>query len=394
MTIERFRIGVNTLFFIPGEVGGSETYLRRTLSAMAKNFPGVDLVLFTNLENEPTFRKDLASHPQVYYHQLHFRASNRYMRIVREQTELPVAVKKRGVHVLWSPGYTAPFFCPCPQVATIHDMQYKTHPEDLSCLARITTDILVRAAVRRSDRIITCSEFSKSEVIRFTGAEEQKIHAIHLGVDPQFAAMLEEETGKQISSLNPVADKPFILSVANTYPHKNLHKLIDAFRQIMDRIEHRLVLVGLPRLGEDRVKASLSRISDPSRVVRLSGLTQPQLIALYRGADLFVFPSLYEGFGLPVLEAMAVGTPVVTTRMGSIPEVGGRNVLYADPPKSEQIAIHILEILHWEESRRSRWLESARKRAGTFSWTETAQKTMKVLQEAGQLSFAFAHPSI
>ena len=149
---EEMKIGINTLFLIPGEVGGTETYLRQTLLAMAEFCPGVSLVLFTNRENDPVLKKDLSGFKQVTFVRLDFGASNKSARITREQTELPGKVREAGVDVLWSLGYTAPFFSPCPQVVTIHDMQYKTYPEDLSFRARIVTDVLVKIAARRCRR--------------------------------------------------------------------------------------------------------------------------------------------------------------------------------------------------------------------------------------------------
>jgi glycosyltransferase involved in cell wall biosynthesis len=373
-------IGVNTLFLIPGEVGGSETYLRRTLSAMATLFPDVGLVLFTNRENDPVLRKDLSSFPQVEFQLLNFRAANRFMRIIREQTELPVRVKKSDIDVLWSPGYTAPFFCHCPQIVTIHDMQYIIHPEDLTLSARLATRILVRAAARCCNRIIAISEFSKNEIANHTSAEPSRIKVVHNGVDTSMFGTTPKKYPNGYPSIE-IKKAPYILSVANTYPHKGIHILVDAFGEIMDSIENNLVLVGLSRLGEGRVKKAINRLEDKNRIIRLSKLSTDKLAALYRGADLFVFPSLYEGFGLPVLEAMMAGTPVVTTRMGSIPEVGGDHVVYADPPDAQSIANRMIEVLGWSPEQRLNWIQKAKVYASRFTWEKTARETMKVLKQ-------------
>ena len=180
------RIGVNTLFLIPGEVGGTETYLRQTLLAIAKHLPGVELVLFTNKENDSVLRKDLVKFKQTEFVQLDFKASNRYARIIREQLELPFKVRKSGVDVLWSAGYTAPFFSVCPQAVTIHDIQYKRHPEDLSFLARCVSDVLIRMACWRCDSVIAVSQFTKEEIIEFSPVRKDRVFVIHEGVDPFF----------------------------------------------------------------------------------------------------------------------------------------------------------------------------------------------------------------
>jgi len=375
-------VGVNTLFFIPGEVGGSETYLRRILIAMAELFPDIGLVLFTNRENDPELRSDLSSFPQVEYRLLNFKASNRYNRIIREQMELPLRINHDRIDVLWSPGYTAPFFCGCPQVTSILDMQYKRHPEDLSTIARVTTDLLIISAAKISSRIITISEFSKKEIIRFTTAPPEKIHSILLAAASEFANPLREDAGRNDAALQKLNGRPYILSVANSYPHKNLHTLVEAFSLIIHRVEHNLVLIGRPRLGEKRLQDAIHKISDKKRIIRIDRASTEALISWYRNADLFVFPSLYEGFGLPVLEAMMAGTPVVTTRMGSIPEVGGNHVVYVDPPDAGAIANRIFEVLNWDKKQRAFWVQNARIHADAFSWHITAKNTMEVLKIA------------
>ena len=377
-------IGVNTLFFIRGEVGGSETYLRQTVSCMAKLFPDIRMTLFTNRENDSVLKKDLSCFSHVEFRLLNFRATNRFVRIIREQVELPKRARQSRIDVLWSPGYTSPFFCHCPQVTSILDMQYKTHPDDLSFLARIVTDILIRVSVKRSAGIITISEFSKKEIVKYTLAPPDKIHAILLAAAPEFAVTDTDITHEDnaVCSFPMLGQRPYILSVANTYPHKNMHTLIDAFGKIMGNIAHNLVIIGLPRLGEEKVKKAIDGLSDPSRVIRLSRLSRGDLAMLYNRADIFVFPSLYEGFGLPILEAMISGIPVVTTKRGAIPEVGGNYAVYADPPDAQTIAARIMEIVRWDPEQRADWVQRAKIHTLDFTWEKTAEEVMKVLEHS------------
>ena len=253
------RIGVNTLFLIPGEVGGTETYLRQTLLAIAKHFPGVELVLFTNKENDSVLRKDLAKFNQTEFVQLNFKASNRYARIIREQLELPFKVRKNSVDVLWSAGYTAPFFSVYPQAVTIHDMQYKRHPEDLNFLARCVSDVLIRMACWRCDSVIAVSQFTKNEIIEFSSVRKDRVFVIHEGVDPFFQKKPHNKEVRSVLKELLPWEAPYILCVSNTYPHKNVHMLVDAFSQVMDVIPHNLVLVGKPRLGEKALQESGTR---------------------------------------------------------------------------------------------------------------------------------------
>jgi glycosyltransferase involved in cell wall biosynthesis len=375
------RIGVNTLFLIPGEVGGTETYLREVLLAMAKSFADIEWVLFTNRENDDYFRRIFGEFPRFAFHPLPLRAMNRYARIIREQIDLPFRVASIRADLLWSPGYTAPFFSPCPQAVTIPDMQYRRYPEDLTFLARMVTDILVRIAARRCKCIIAISEFSRGEILKFTRVRKESVEVTYLAADPAFARPISGDIRRHRLKGLLISEKPYILCIANTYPHKNVHTLIDAFGRILEKIPHQLVLVGNPRLGERRVREALSKISDTSRIQRLTKVDDEDLIALYQGADLFVFPSLYEGFGLPVLEAMMSGIPVLTTRCGSIPEVGGDKVSYFDPTGSSDLSQQILQMVAWEGNHRKQWVTEAQRRAGRFSWNLTAEKTVECFKK-------------
>lgn len=379
-------IGVNTLFLIPGEVGGSQTYFCQTLDAICRNHEQFRITLFTNLENHIYLQSLFDKYRQVHFSNLNFKATHRYVRIVREQIELPFKVKQAGVDVLWSPGCTAPAISHCPQVLTIHDMQYKRHPEDLSQMARVTTEVLIKIACFRVHRFLTISEFSKSEIMRFTGIPEYKIAVSHLASD-NFAQEFRPNStiGKGVSKWIPENQK-YILTIANSYPHKNLHTLIDAFGQIASQIPHQLVVIGKPRLGEPMVKNSLANLSDKDRVTRISGLTREKLIDVYRCADLFVFPSLYEGFGLPVLEAMMCLVPVVTTKKGSIPEVGGDFAIYVPQPTKQAFAETILRVLSWSLDYRCEFTGNARKWAESFSWKKTADQTIEILRSTAERS--------
>ena len=373
-------IGVNTLFLIPGEVGGTETYLREILMEIARSFPSQEVLLFTNRENDIHLRNLFESYQQFSFCSLPCRAMNRYQRIILEQTLLPCYVAKTDIDLLWSPGYTAPFFSSCPQVVTIHDMQYKRHPEDLTFLARLATDMLVRSAVRRCQKIIAVSEFSRCEIIQFTQVSSDKIAVIPEAADPLYAEILSKaEIRKRLAPLFP-SDRSYILCVANSYPHKNVHALIQAFGDILDRVPHDLVLVGKPRLGEPLVQKAIARLPSKDRFHRIDRVDKGQLIAFYQGADLFVFPSLYEGFGLPVLEAMMAGTPVIAARKGSIPEVGGDRITYFDADRPGDLLKQMMRILNLSGDQHLTLIRKARAHAESFSWKLTAQKSLDCFQ--------------
>ncbi|MDU9051113.1 MAG: glycosyltransferase family 1 protein [Candidatus Electrothrix sp. Rat3] len=371
------RIGINTLFLVPGDVGGTEIYLRRNLLAMVADNPHDVFVLFTTLDNQGLFRDELKSFANVEYVGLRFRAAIRPLRIICEQILLPWYVWKSKVAVLWSPGYTAPALCSCPQAVTVHDLQYKSHPDDLTFLERITLDALVRTACHQCEAVIAVSEFSKKEILRYGFAAVQKVHAVLEGVEPDFARPVTEEETVQL----PVAGRPYILCVAHTYPHKQVHLLIEAFSRLAEKIPHHLVLVGRPRRGEGRVEESLAVCPARDRIHRLASLEYTELRSLYQQADVFVLPSEYEGFGLPVLEALLAGVLVVTTKKASLPEVGGDCASYVRQSSSEDFAEAIADVLGKTSNERAEMIDRGRAWAQEFTWKKSAACILHILKD-------------
>lgn len=375
------KVAVNTLFYLPGEVGGSETYLRETLLAVAKDFPEIQLQVVTNRENDAVLREEFSAHAQLSFHPLNLAATNRYARIIAEQTALPRLLKGLSPDLLWSPGYTMPARAPCAQVVSILDMQYRTYPEDLSHLARWTTHALVSMAVRRADEILAISEFSRNEIVRETGAAPERIHVTPLGVDPLFGTDVGVARKAEVRRRFVGSDAPFLLSVAHSYPHKNLPALVNAFRLIAGEIPHHLLLIGKPRRGEPALQQALSA-APAGRVHRVEGVSREELIALYQASSAFLFPSLYEGFGLPLLEAMLAGTPVLATGAGATREVGGAYCAYADGRDVRAWSKAVLDIVRMDDAQRASVIAAARTRALRFTWTESSARTVAAWRAA------------
>ncbi len=380
------RIGINTLFHVPGDIGGSETYLLELLRALAAGpAAGDDLVLFTHRGNDAVLRAWLAAFPRLRYECLGFDAARRPVRLLAEQTALPVRVRRVRPDVLWSPGCSAPLAAPGPQVVTLYDFQYRHYPQDFAWPVRQATALLAQAAARRADRVLGISEFARGEILRFTGARPERVTATPLAADPAFAippaAATREAVRRRLGF-----DGPFWLCVAHTYPHKNVAALVRAFAALAPEAPHRLVLVGRPRRGEPAVQAALRGLVDPTRVARLSGLPREELIALYHEAGAVVHPSLYEGFGLPVLEAMMAGRPVLAARRASVPEVGGDAIRYFDPDAAHGLADALRELARLDPAARRTEGERAAARARTFTWARTAELTHAALRDAARTS--------
>lgn len=378
----KFTVGVNTLFLIPGEVGGSETYFIRALSAMLEKFPSLGFVLFTQIENDGFLRNAFSKYQQVRFCQLRFKASSRVVRILREQLELPRKLRQYSVHLLWSPGYTEPFFAKGPRVVSILDMQYKNFPRDFSWLARRVLDLLIGLVPLQRSTVMTISEFSKREILKHTRIPEDRIFVTPLAASPDFARFFPEQNISGLT-LQEISDfSPFLLCVSHTHPHKNLPALIRAFGKLPAQDPHQLVLVGKPARGEAEIQKAVRELPPGRKVIRLTDLPVEALATIYQKADLFIFPSLYEGFGLPVLEAMMAGTPVLTTRCASIPEVAGNAVSYFDPKDPADLLRQIERMLQMSLEERVALISRARRRAEDFSWGRTAEMIVRCFQVA------------
>jgi len=341
-------VGVNTLFLIPREVGGTEIYVRSILPALLSLNAGLRVTVFTNRENHSSF----AEYDRVL---INVPALSRPRRILAEQLGLPRAAKRAHVDVLYSPGYTAPLRAPCPQVVTIHDTQFLDFPGDFPWHSRMAQRAIVGGAARRAGAITTVSEFSKNRIADRFGVPRIRIVVAHSALSGMFAHP------------QPCAiPKPFLLYIANTYPHKNATRLIHAFDLIKDRIPHTLVLCGQPREGEPPPN---------SRVKRIHYVAYEELIGIVQAAELMVFPSLYEGFGRPVVEAQEAGTRVIASRSAAIPEIGGDGATYFDGQNIDSIAQAIMEALQEPESKRAAMIAKGRENAKRFTWKACAEQT-------------------
>ena len=349
------RIGVNTLFLIPTEVGGTEIHVRSILPAMRAEAPDAGLVVFTNEENHESF----SEYERVL---IPVKARSRVARVIAEQVTLPRAAKRARIDALYSPGYTCPLWSPCPQVVTIYDTQILDYPETFPWVSRTVQYALVRRGARRSGAVTTVSEFSKGRIVDCYGVDRSRIFVAHSALSGIFAVP------------QPCTEeRPFLIYVAATYPHKNATRLINAYASIAGRIPHHLVLIGQPRAGEPP--------SHP-RVKRLHHIPYRELAGLVQAADLMVFPSLYEGFGRPVVEAQEAGTRVIAARAGSVPEIGGEAATYFDGTSEDAIAQAILDALYEPRDRRDWYIAAGKENAKRFTWPACARQTLAAIRLA------------
>lgn len=369
------RIGVNALYLLPGVVGGTETYLRNLLRHLAVIDQTNEYILFTNRECHGTFGTLPANFRDVL---CTIRATSRPKRIFWEQLILPLQLKQHKIDLLFSPGFTAPWALPCRSVVTIHDMIWWHYPENFSRPARLALRLLIPSAAKKADRIIAPSKSTKDEVIRRLGIDRNRISVVYEAPSEGAMKVSNESLIEELLGRLGIT-RDFILCVSHLAPHKNLQRLIQGFELLWEQYGRRekLVLVGIPWRSAGETMGIIERRALQGKIVVTGWVEQKDLWTLYSAARLFVYPSLMEGFGLPVLEAMACGAPVAASNTSSIPEVAGDAALLFDPLNVEAMAGAMGRVLN-DPNLQAAMVKKGYQRIKDFSWETAAWETLEV----------------
>ena len=279
----------------------------------------------------------------------------------------------KDTKLFWSPNFIIPIFSKGKVLATVHDVFHLAMPEYLSMPVRASARILFEVLQHKADKIICVSHFSARELVRLTRIPEEKIQVIYNGVDNSWFHVTPKD--------NPY-NRPYLLFVGNVKPHKNLSALLKAFSMLKDKIDHDLVVVG-KREGfltpDNNLENAINNYNLHERVHFTGYIEDDLLKQYYVFADALVFPSLYEGFGLPPLEAMACGCPVIVSNAASLPEVCGDAALYFDPYRPEDIADKIMILLN-DNALKAELKKKGKERALYFTWDKSAQETIRVIK--------------
>lgn len=324
------------------------------------------------------------------------------------QLRLSYEMLRRPPDVLFVPAHTLPFIHPRRTVTTCHDVGFERFPElygrqpigsrrssvkfVFSLIIRLLTlgrygnteldyhRFSMRLAVRVATKIIAISHFTKREILRFYQVPDSKLVVIHQGFNPNPAP---RPSGAEMRRRYHLP-KPYLLFIGRLERKKNVAGLVTAYAQLQSQLPDPpdLLLVGRPGVGFEEIESAIKQLRNPQAVHRLPWLPSSELTALLAGADVFVFPSFYEGFGLPVLEAFAEGIPVVASSAGSLPEVAGEAALLVSPNDTAGLARAIRLVLA-DASLRKQLVDKGRARCQLFRWEKTAEATYRLLQSIG-----------
>ena len=299
-------------------------------------------------------------------------------RIARENTYLSARSFIDHLELLHIPGYGVPLFSKGTLVVTVHDLIGMIYPENLALMSRFYWGTWLPLVVSRADRIIADSFNTKHDLMKLLSIPESKIRVIHLAADPKFRPVREPLALHQVKKRFNLA-KPFVLYVGTIEPRKNLVRVMEAWARVRRRtkIPYQLVITGFQAWAYREVSELVRRLEIKRDVVFTGYVRDEELPLLYNASDLFIFPSLYEGFGMPVLEAMACGVPVLTSNTSSIPEVASDAAVMVDPTDVEKMALGIQEVLE-NQTLREHMVQAGPVRAAQFSWKKTACQTLDV----------------
>jgi glycosyltransferase involved in cell wall biosynthesis len=366
------RIGINALYMIPGGVGGTEIYLRSLLLALHRLNSPHEFVVFVNTETSTGLALP-SSQFRVVRTGVH--ATNRPARLLWEQFAFPGRLGQERIDVLLNPGFTAPVMPPCPSVTVFHDLQHTRHPEYFRWFDLPFWQLFLYASAHRSSRIIAVSEATRQDFLAHYKLDASRVRVVHHGVDVEFFGIRE----RRAQAAN---GERYVLTVSTLHPHKNFRRLLVAFSEfIKRRPDIKLIIAGLRGFDAANIGDLIRELQLGDRVRCTGWIPRDELYNLFAGADAFIYPTTFEGFGMTLLEGLASGLPVACSAIEPVKTLAGNATLLFDPHKTEEIGAALVRITE-DEVLRNALRVAGPERARQFTWEETARLTLETLTEA------------
>ena len=378
MTTSLRRIGLNLLYLVPGEVGGTEIYARNLLAAMTEVEPNLEVVAYVGPEAADWLdRGDLG--PSVTTVVAPGPSRAKPLRALAETTWLPWRAGRDRVELLHSFGTTSPPVSLVPSVVTIHDLIYRHYPNTFSRANRLGLRALVPLGARAARRVIADSQAGRLDICETLGIDSAKVDVVELGFGQPTS--VDPTARPELADRFRLGEGPIVLTVSAALEHKNLQRLIEAFAVVTRDRDATLVVVGHPGREQAQLVSLAAGLGVSKRTVFTGWVERRDLEGLYAAADVFAYPSLMEGFGMPVLEAMHRDVAVACSNLSALPEVAGDAAEQFDPRSRDSIAAAIARLLD-DLPRRQQLIERGRIRQAAFSWERTARQTLDVYERA------------
>jgi glycosyltransferase involved in cell wall biosynthesis len=369
------RLGIDVTA-LPPQPFGAANYIINLVQALLRIDATNEYVIFSKPLHAPLFDSTRAQIVQTAL-------ASPLLRIAWEQTALPLLARQHRLDLLHSPHYTMPLVKTCRTVVTFHDMTFFLYPEAHLRYKRLFFRAMIPWSARRADALIAISQSTRADILRILRTPPDQVIAIPYGIAPQFQPIPDSPARDALCQKYNLP-RPFILYVGNLEPRKNLPILVRAFARVARAgLPHALVLAGARGWMAAEIFSTIKELDLVSRVHFPGYVPQQDLASLYSAASLFVYPSLYEGFGLPVLEALACGVPVITSNVSSMPQVAGDAGILVEPSDVDALADAMKRVLT-DQGLRATLVAKGLARARSFSWERTAQATLSTYTRVAQ----------
>ena len=312
-----------------------------------------------------------------------YRFSGRLSKLLLERLSLPIEVIIGKVDVFHGPFFVIPNCVRCKSITTIHDLMVLRHPEFLETEVVTYYKKMIYSSIRRADAIICVSDFTKGEIVELFDMAEEKIRVIYNGISARFHCIKDKAKIEDVKAKYGIRGRRYLLFVGNIEAKKNIERLIHAYVQLCKETIYKypLLIVGNKKTWHfQKVWEIVKGLNAEKDIIFTDVVNDEDLPFLYNGAEIFIFPSLFEGFGLPVIEAMACGIPVVASNRASIPEIAADAAVLVDPLSVDEIVEAMYKVIS-STKLKQRLIEKGLKQSKNFSWEKTAMETLKLYYE-------------
>lgn len=367
-------VGINARY-VQRRVTGIEKYILQCLSSLSKKDSKNKYVLF--FSNNLVPKLNLKANFSKFVTK--FSTKSAFARIIWEQFWLSREIRQQGINLFHGTSFVLPLFKPCRYLLTIYDLSYLYYPESYTFLNRLYYQLFLKHSIKMANRIIAISDAAKKEIVKEFNVPEKKIDIIYPAFDDHFGVM-NKSVARDFLSKNYNLSEPFFLFVGSLIPRKNLVRIILAFDKIKDESKHKLVVIGKKGWLYEEIFDTVKKLNLSSKVVFTNYVQESDLPYFYNAASSLVFASLHEGFGIPILEAMACGCPVITSNKSSMPEVAGDSAILVDPLNIGDIAAAMNKIIA-DKKLREELINKGLARIKQFSWDKSAEQLLNVYEK-------------
>lgn len=347
--------------------GGVKVYINELTKAIINNIGKKDeLFIFHSL-------KEGAFSEKKNVKEIMLKSKNK---LYSDFIEAPKEINKHNLDVVFFPKNVIPYGIKAKKILTIHDLAYYMPKYDAYKFSdTVYMKKMIKSSCKRADKIIAVSENTKNDLINILNVPQDKISVVHEGADKKFKKIKDKKILSEVRKKYKL-DNPFIFYAGSISPRKNIKRLVKVFNDIHDNVKMDLVITGNKLWNNDE---EMKAIKKNSRIKVFGFVPEDHLPVLYNLASAYVYPSLYEGFGLPILEAQACGCPILASNASSLPEVAGKGALYFDPYNEEDLSYAIIKITKDQNLRRS-LIKEGLKNSKNFSWDKTARRTLDLMR--------------